>query len=142
MKEGAHLVLIAFPPAVMGSGASALVRDDRSIAGDVPPVAGRLCAGIGAVEDVDVPGAGADPVEKGAPRCSRLLGVEPLTHHGNLERVVRSDLHLLTPVRVEEAREVELEELREQATEGIVRLCLELPPGGAEVLRQLMSAQR
>src|SRR5262249_45572063 len=60
----------------------------------------------------------------------------------DLESVLGAYAHLLTPVGVAEARRIELEKVRQQAPESLFRLRAQLPPGGAEELRQSVRAQR
>src|SRR5579863_9748145 len=76
------------------------------------------------------------------PRGPRFLAGEALLHHRDFQRVVRLHRHLLSPAEVREPRGVVGDEAPEERTESRVALRLDDAPGGAEVLRQLVSAQR
>src|SRR5580658_5597178 len=81
----------------MGRCPGALVGNHRRIALDVPPVLrwSRTCAEL--IGHLEVSRGGRHPVEERAPRLRRLLPVEPLAHHGKLQRVVRADRALIVP---------------------------------------------
>src|SRR6266478_5565289 len=89
---------------------------------DLPPVARSLGARAQLAGHLEVTRRGTGPVEERLPQLPRLLPVHSLTHHRQLERVVRSDLDLLAPVRIEETRGVGVEESREQSAEGFVQI--------------------
>ena len=143
MQERAHLILIAFPPAMVGAVPRALVRDHRAIADDVPPVARGLRAGAELVGDGEVARGGRDPVEERLPDLrAPAAGSSPWHTIESLRRVVRADRDLLAPVRVEEIARIEVEEPRQELAKRAIGPGADRSPGGAEELRQLEGAQR
>jgi hypothetical protein len=121
VEVSADLILIALPPGVVLGHAGAGVLNQAVVAAQVPPAPRRYSSRAELVCDRELLRRGLDPGEERLPQPPRLLGVEPLTDHRELEGVVGLDLGLLAPMRIEEMGGVEVEELREQLAESRVR---------------------
>src|ERR1700732_1640398 len=142
MQVCPHLILVALPPRMVSGRSGTGVRDHPMRAGDgVPPALRLHRPGAELVRDGEVLRRRVDPGKEWLPELLRVLPVEPLRDHRELERVAQSDRSLLAPVWVEKTAGIEVDEMREQLAKGVVRPRLDRAPRGAEMLRQLVGAQ-
>ena len=142
MQIRANLRLIPLPPAMPGGRAGSRVADHRGIVRNVPPAFRIPRTGMKRPVDAVILRRRLHPICKRFPRGIRLVGIESLTHHRNLEQIVGTEMHLLAPMRVEQVVAIEAQELRDQSRERRIRFRLDLAARIAEIFRQLMRAQR
>ncbi|MER8473746.1 hypothetical protein NKH23_30995 [Mesorhizobium sp. M1328] len=82
------------------------------------------------------------PAQERPPDRLRLQLVEPLEHHCDIENVARPEADLLAPMRIEQRRAVEFQDLADQPAEGGVRCRLDRREHRTEELWQFVCAQR
>ena len=85
---------------------------------------------------------GCQPVEERAPGGLRLLLIETLEHHRDVEDVPRAEGDLLAPMGVEQRLAVEGDDLANQSPKRVVRCRLDGREHRAEELRQVVRSQR
>ena len=81
------------------------------------------------------------PIQKRLPDLFRLLEVQSVRDHADLERVVGIHVCLLSPMIVEQMLMVEAHELANQAPIGIIRRRFDREVGGAEELGKIVHPQ-
>src|SRR3954454_22944424 len=111
MQESSDLILITLPPTVIRRRTFTAIRNHRIVAGDIPPVLRLGCASAKFVADLKLLRRSGHPIEKGLPHGFCFRARQSLTDHRNLQRVVRSNGDLLSPMRVEELFGVKPHEL-------------------------------
>src|SRR5580658_291896 len=129
------------PPAVVLSGACALVLPHRRVALDIPPVARGCRTRAELPGDGEVARRRTHPCKERLPQSRDLLLIQSLAHQLQFQCVVGADCDLLAPVGVEKTLRVEPDKAREEFLEGGIRARLDGSPRGAKKLRQLVSAQ-
>src|ERR1700691_1441815 len=143
VPDRARFVEVAAPENIVRRRARAIVGDhDAGNAPQhrgVPEMLGRQRADPRPRDDGEILRRRRAPIEERAPDRFRLLLIEALEDHRDLDEAA-TDVDLFAPVWVEKRLTVEFEELADEAAVGVVGLRLEGRGSAAEIIGKLVRA--